>query len=191
MLTPGEYSGVEKAKAMWEPVLQKMASFSGMTNYTIAFNEYTSYKHYFDVRLGPLCEEGEEEEEEEPGHSHEEKSGHSQGDEEEEGHSHELASSSAASTPQPTGHEHSHEHRSLERTIWKRHEGMSAPMGILSMDSRLLGKEHFNHPDFAKALKGAYPLVAEGVLRGHLIGGGKVLKPTEATSVHPAWRKCL
>lgn len=188
MLTPGEHSGIDKAKALWEPVLQKMSTFPNMTNFTVKYYDYTSYKHYFDVRLGPLCEETEM-----PGHSHEE---------EEPGHTHEaegpnpipLPTGSAAPTG-PAGDGHDHEHRSIdsfekiERSLWKRHEGMDAPMGIMPMDSRLLGKKHFDHPEFARALKAAYPLVPGGLLRGHLIGGGKVLRPTEPTSVLPAWRR--
>ncbi|PGG95888.1 hypothetical protein AJ79_09825 [Helicocarpus griseus UAMH5409] len=81
------------------------------------------------------------------------------------------------------GHQH-------KRAIAKRHDGHGAtPMGIIPMDSRLLGKEHLESQDLAQALQDAMPQVEQGQLRGHLIGGGAVLSSTEDTAVLPAWRQ--
>ncbi|KAK2804805.1 hypothetical protein FQN51_001447 [Onygenales sp. PD_10] len=86
------------------------------------------------------------------------------------------------------GDGHDHEHK---RSLMKRHDGDhgSMPMGIIPLDSRLLGKEHLQSPDVAQALKDSMPQVPDGQLRGHLVGGGAVLTGGEDTSVLPAWRK--
>jgi hypothetical protein len=68
------------------------------------------------------------------------------------------------------------------------------PSAIANLDSRLLGAEHFKHPDLAKIFKAAAPWTngangSQAVIQGHLIAGGKVHKPEDDTSVLPAWRK--
>ena len=82
------------------------------------------------------------------------------------------------------GHDHDH-----KRSLVKRHGDGAVPMGIIPLDSRLLGKEHLESPDLAQVLKDSMPQLPQGQLRGHLIGGGKVLDPDDETSVLPAWRK--
>lgn len=85
------------------------------------------------------------------------------------------------------GHEHGHEHK---RSLAKRHGG-AEPMGITPLDSRLLGQSHLESPELAQALNDAMPQVPNGQLRGHLVGGGKVLDPDDDTAVLPAWRKAF
>jgi hypothetical protein len=68
------------------------------------------------------------------------------------------------------------------------------PAAIANLDSRLLGAEHFKHPDLAKMLKAAAPWASglngsQAVIQGHLVGGGKVHNPDDDTGVLPAWRK--
>jgi hypothetical protein len=68
------------------------------------------------------------------------------------------------------------------------------PAAIANLDSRLLGKEAFSHPDLRNLLKAAAPWAQDlnnnqTVLQGHLVGGGKVFHPDDDTSVLPAWRK--
>jgi hypothetical protein len=63
------------------------------------------------------------------------------------------------------------------------------PQGISPMDSRLLAATHLTSPKLAAALKESMPKMARGMLRGHLIGGGQVLKRSNSTSVNPAWRQ--
>jgi hypothetical protein len=62
--------------------------------------------------------------------------------------------------------------------------------GVLDMDSRLLGIEEFNSPKLQEALEKATPKdIEDGELKMHLTGGGKVLIPSNESSVLPAWRK--
>jgi hypothetical protein len=63
------------------------------------------------------------------------------------------------------------------------------PHGITHMDSRLLGMSHLSDPNLSNALRDAMPHMESGMLRGHLIGGGKVLETRNDTSVNPSWRK--
>ncbi|KAI5855468.1 hypothetical protein BZA05DRAFT_370419 [Tricharina praecox] len=57
-----------------------------------------------------------------------------------------------------------------------------------SYKARLLSAAHLRSPRLASALAAAYPRAHEGLLRGHLVGGGAVLSSGENTSVLPAWR---
>ncbi|KAI5856026.1 hypothetical protein BZA05DRAFT_434459 [Tricharina praecox] len=137
-LTADTDAGEAISKALWDPVLTKLGSYSGMFNATIKFNDYANYKAYFDARFGAEHDDG--------------------------------------------GHEH-------KRWLEKRHGDMTEPMGITPMDSRLLGQTALQSTGLAAALKAAMPQVPDGQLRGHLVGGGKVMTSTEDTSVLPAWRK--
>lgn len=77
------------------------------------------------------------------------------------------------------------------RTFFKRHgaDGTMEIIGKRPMDSRLLGASHLKHPRLAAALKASFPRMKHGILRGHLIAGGAVLKRADReTSVNPAWR---
>jgi hypothetical protein len=62
------------------------------------------------------------------------------------------------------------------------------PVGILPMDSRLLGQQHLSSPKLEKALMESMPQMPYGMLRGHLTTGGAVSKMGKDTSVNPAWR---
>ncbi|KAK3077145.1 hypothetical protein LTS18_011099 [Coniosporium uncinatum] len=71
-------------------------------------------------------------------------------------------------------------------------EAVPKPEGIVPLDSRLLGAEHFASPNLTQALEQANPAalgVPMGGLQGHLVAGGKVMDPDDDTSVLPAWRK--
>jgi hypothetical protein len=65
------------------------------------------------------------------------------------------------------------------------------PQGVAPMDSRLLSDSHLTSPKLRAALQETLPKLPKGQLRGHLVGGGKVLERREDTSVHPAWRNSL
>lgn len=139
-LTADEDSGKEKSDAIWNPILSELSSFPGMANATSEYEEFATFKEFFDSTFG------------------------------------------AAECGEEGGHEHM-------RRLQKRHGDGAEPMGIAPMDSRLLGAKHLKSPDLAQALKDAMPQVPDGQLRGHLVGGGKVLDPDDDTSVNPAWRQ--
>ncbi|KAF2433259.1 FAD-binding domain-containing protein [Tothia fuscella] len=76
----------------------------------------------------------------------------------------------------------------------KRHgpgEMEPTPRGTTDEDSRLLGVEELTHPDLAEALYQALPKIPNGMLRNHLVAGGKVMKNgiNDETSTNPAWRR--
>ncbi|KAF2417423.1 FAD-binding domain-containing protein [Tothia fuscella] len=64
--------------------------------------------------------------------------------------------------------------------------------GLSALDSRLLGEEHLSSRELARALKEAMPTSQGGQLRGHLVGGGAVVKRGEEMgAVNPAWRRAF
>jgi hypothetical protein len=65
------------------------------------------------------------------------------------------------------------------------------PRGIARLDSRLLGASHLLSPKLEEALRGSMPKFENGMLRGHLVGGGQVAVSGNDTSVIPAWRSSL
>lgn len=78
----------------------------------------------------------------------------------------------------------------------KRHgpmEGLQEPTavysGILDQDSILLGKEEITSPKLAAALEKSLRRGNTGQMRGHLVGGNKVMSGGADTSVTPAWRR--
>jgi hypothetical protein len=90
------------------------------------------------------------------------------------------------------------EKRSYPFTLDKRHEPEThsmapAPKPMANLDSRLLGKAHFENKNLTAALKAAFPAgVAgqQGLIQGHLVAGNKVHSPDDPdTAVLPAWRK--
>jgi hypothetical protein len=93
----------------------------------------------------------------------------------------------------------SHGIKRSAKMIYPRHgpgEEMKSPEpnAIANLDSRLLGAEHFKHPDLANIFKAASPWQnglngSQAVIQGHLVSGGKVHHPDDDTSVLPAWRK--
>jgi len=68
-----------------------------------------------------------------------------------------------------------------------------APRGNSGMDSWLLTPKDMHSPDLAAALKASMPKMQNGMLRGHLVAGGKVndADMRRSTSVNPAWRNAL
>lgn len=61
--------------------------------------------------------------------------------------------------------------------------------GILDQDSILLGEEEITSPKLAAALEKSLRRGATGQMRGHLVGGNKVMSSGTDTSVTPAWRR--
>ena len=147
----------EDSKAIWEPILEKLASFDGMEPAVKEYHDFPSYVEYFNAKIegGPCGDDGHD-------HDHGDDDGHDHGD-----------------------MDGTHQHK---RGLVKRHGG-GEPMGITPLDSRLLGQSHLESPELTQALKDAMPRVPNGQLRGHLVGGGKVLDPDDDTSVLPAWRQ--
>jgi hypothetical protein len=74
------------------------------------------------------------------------------------------------------------------------HDTMPVASAIANLDSRLLGATDLARPELKAALKGAFPHglgPRQTLLQGHLVGGGKVARPDDDTSVLPAWRAAL
>jgi hypothetical protein len=69
----------------------------------------------------------------------------------------------------------------------------AVPRGISPMDSWLLTAADLHSPKLANAMKESMPQAANGMLRGHLVGGGKVIDPAADTytTVNPAWRRAF
>jgi hypothetical protein len=61
--------------------------------------------------------------------------------------------------------------------------------GILDQDSILLGEEEITSPKLAAALEKSLRRGETGQMRGHLVGGNKVMSGGADTSVTPAWRR--
>jgi hypothetical protein len=87
--------------------------------------------------------------------------------------------------------------RDVRDLLMKRHGpedmGDAAPKAnaMANLDSRLLGKRHFDAPNFKELLKAAAPFSLPGaqtVLQGHLVSGNMTHKLGDDTSVLPAWR---
>lgn len=60
--------------------------------------------------------------------------------------------------------------------------GAPVPNAIVNLDSRLLGAEHFAHPNLTSVLKAASPFAIGGpsaVVQGHLVSGNKAHKPDD------------
>jgi hypothetical protein len=66
-------------------------------------------------------------------------------------------------------------------------------LGIVPMDSWLLTAADLHSPKLAAAMKESMPKTTNGMLRGHLVAGGKVADPEadRYTTVNPAWRHAL
>jgi hypothetical protein len=136
----------------WKPVVQKLATFSGMNHDALIYVslKYPNYKAFFDDILDK---------------------------------DRKLQSTKGLSVELHTG---------LNRALWPRHGPgevrLTQSQGVSSGDSWLLGKEHFTHPDLAKALESSMPKLELSEFRGQMVGGGKVFQSND-TSVLPAWRK--
>lgn len=60
--------------------------------------------------------------------------------------------------------------------------GAPVPNAIVNLDSRLLGAEHFAHPNLTAVLKSSAPFALGGtsaVIQGHLVSGNKAHKPDD------------
>jgi hypothetical protein len=166
-LTADKDAGIEKAKAVWEPVFEKMTAFPGINKKTlvVSYNDIPNYKAFFDAAFGSI-----EEMASMPGMN--------------------GMSKRSAAAEKPLFRQFFE-----EAGITKRHEPEEKgspeikPQGISPMDSRLLSREHLTNPNIAEALEKAMPLMPEGQLRGNVVGGNKVFTTGNATAVTPAWRK--
>jgi hypothetical protein len=65
---------------------------------------------------------------------------------------------------------------------------MAETEGTIPHYSRLLGALHLQSSKLPAALQSALTQVPQGQLRGHLVAGGAVMNPSDATFVNPAWR---
>jgi hypothetical protein len=54
ILAGGPASGPARSKAIWDPILKKMASFPNMSEPRKEYQHYETYKDYFDTRFGPI-----------------------------------------------------------------------------------------------------------------------------------------
>ncbi|KAF2428253.1 FAD-binding domain-containing protein [Tothia fuscella] len=167
ILHTANHSGKTNAEAVWKPILEKMSSFANMTKPTLEITEYPTFKAYFDARFGAIDKP--------------------------------MGSAKEAPRTNPWDAPPRRSLRNDLHMLYPRHgpgEEMKSPepSAIANLDSRLLGAEHFAHPELARILRDAAPWRkqlnnSQAVIQGHLIGGGKVLKPDDDTSVLPAWRK--
>ncbi|KAF1992567.1 FAD-binding domain-containing protein [Aulographum hederae CBS 113979] len=193
---PDSDDNAEELKKLWTPVLEKMQSFPGMKKAQIEQFQYGSFKEYYDARYGKLEEHGASEGSE----------GAMEGGEAAEGEADHAgmegmgmagqAPEQPAAGNQPTrplangiNTRLSRRHGPGEEEGGEEMEG-AMPMGIMPMDSRLLGRPALTSPQLSAALSEAIPKVPLGQLLGALVGGGKVMKPEDPDSaVNPAWRK--
>lgn len=53
-LTADADAGIDNAKSLWEPVLTKLASYSGMKAAETGYADYANFKAYFDARFGSI-----------------------------------------------------------------------------------------------------------------------------------------
>ncbi|QDS72645.1 hypothetical protein FKW77_002478 [Venturia effusa] len=157
-------AGTDKAKAVWEPVFQKMTAFPGINNKTlvVSYNDIPNYKAFFDAAFGSI-----EEMADMPGMN---------------GMKKREAAPLFRRFFDEAGLTKRHGPEEKETTETR-------PQGIRPMDSRLLSREHLVNPGLAEALEKAMPMMKEGQLRGNVVGGNKVSMTGNATAVTPAWRK--
>jgi hypothetical protein len=165
--TVGSLATPDASKKIWDPVLTKMATFSGLQKESVkaTYTDYPSYKAYFDATWG--AEEADEMKKRDLGYNPDE----------------------------PVLDWWHGRYVTRAEKLRKRHgpgESKKAPvsMGKTPGDGRLLDKETLQSPQLAAALKEAMPSKPGGMLRGALVGGGTVIKKSaDETSVHPSWRK--
>lgn len=159
-------AGVDKAKAVWQPVFEKMTAFPGINKKTlvVTYNDIPNYKAFFDAAFGSI-----EDMASMPGMSSMKKR--------EETPLFRRFFDEAGLTKR-----HGPEEKGKMEPEIK-------PQGIVPMDSRLLSREHLVNPGLAEALEKAMPMMKDGQLRGNVVGGNKVFTTGNATSVTPAWRK--
>jgi hypothetical protein len=129
-------TSVAQAKEMMAPMLAGFSVFPGMKQEIHQYQEFKSFKEWFDKLYGELP-------------------------------------TPKASRPME-----------IDRAV---------PRGISPMDSWLLTAADLHSPKLAAAMKESMPKAANGMLRGHLVGGGKVndAEADKYTTVNPAWRRAL
>lgn len=129
-------TSIAQAKEIMAPMLAGFSVFPGMKKEIHQYQEFKSFKEWFDKLYGELPEP-------------------------------------KASRPME-----------IDRAV---------PRGVSPMDSWLLTAADLHSPKLAAAMKESMPKAANGMLRGHLVGGGKVLDPAALTytTVNPAWRRAF
>lgn len=107
-----------------------------------------------------------------------------------------FAALSANSVQSSSGGKASNPEKGMAGMNMKRHgpmEALKEPSaiysGILDQDSILLGEEEITSPKLAAALEKSLRRGETGQMRGHLVGGNKVMSGGTDTSVTPAWRR--
>jgi hypothetical protein len=125
-----------QAKEIMAPMLAGFSVFPGMKTEIHQYQEFKSFKDWYDKLYGELP------------------------------------------TPKPT------RPMEIDRAV---------PRGVSPMDSWLLSAADLHSPKLAAAMKASMPTAANGMLRGHLVGGGKVNDPAADTytTVNPAWRRAF
>jgi hypothetical protein len=146
MLTAEEQSGIERANRTWSPILDKLASFPGVSKPVRQYYDFPNFEKWFDFIFGAL------------------------------------------DAPPKVGRFEADEQTLRFRRSVNELE-YAYPKGHSPMDSRLLGESHLSNPLLSAALRDAMPHTESGMLRGHLVAGGKVLDERPETSVHPSWRE--
>jgi FAD/FMN-containing dehydrogenase len=146
-LHKGEHSNRVKVEALWKPALETLEKLPNvkMQNFTIV--EHPTFKSYFDSRFGAIDRPG-------------------------------APRGEAAPWEQKGGRFVDGMYEPFVLT--KRHEPeqtyeASQPKPPVGLDSRLLGKEHFESKNLTAALRAAFPTVQgfPPLIQGHLIGGNK------------------
>ncbi|TID27798.1 Low-affinity potassium transport protein [Venturia nashicola] len=160
-------AGVDKAKAVWEPVLEKMTTFPGINKKTlvVTYNDIPNYKAFFDAAFGSI---------------------------EEMANMTGMSGMKQKRADTPLFRRFFDEAGITKRHGPEEHGTTNAeikPQGIMPMDSRLLSREHLVNPGLAEALEKAMPMMKDGQLRGNVVGGNKIFVTGNATAVTPAWRK--
>jgi hypothetical protein len=152
------------AESTWKPILDKMSSYPGINKALMIdkYDNFPNFKAFFDFVWGPMDQM--------------------------------MAHNARRGTDLSPGSLEL-ENMLNDMRLARRHgpgevQKDAVAQGIEPIDSRLLGKAHFEHPKFAEALEKAMPLTDRGQLRGNLVSGLKIHELAgNETSVHPAWRK--
>jgi hypothetical protein len=195
-ITVGENATTEYMTSIWKPVLDKMKSFRDIKEPQTQIFHFDNYQEFFDYTYQSGMTTGCYREERNKGKARRDGMKESQTVIDTPGCSCKpaamkrdqggLAQASAA-------HCTSLEGDTRESSLRKRHgpgemDSMTSFLdpvtpGIMNLDSVLLGKRHFDSPQFPKVLRDNP--TAFGWL---LVSGNKAHRPDDDVSVHPAWR---
>jgi FAD/FMN-containing dehydrogenase len=212
---PDEFATLEQAKAGYGPLMAEMERLGGATHIAPKHYEYKTYKEFYDAEMGPMETEDDDDDDDSQTKSAasmsamdqrylswydgSDGSGPSADDVE---HDPMIVAPYIAVSPQPV------KKRDLSKRLVVPHKytipayaqpnlDLVLPTRRTYLDSRLLPLEDIktvNQDDLARAIKDTFPLGREPrvfgpVIRGFMIGGGKMHEPAhDALGVNPAWR---